>query len=39
MKYTLDDYIIAFVGIVVVILPEVIAHYYFEFLDYVKGGE
>lgn len=39
MKYTLSDYIIALVGIVVVIIPQVLAHYIFNFIDYIKGGD
>jgi hypothetical protein len=37
MKYTLSDYFIAFIGIVLVIIPQVLVKYYFDFIDYIKS--
>lgn len=37
MKYTLGDYFIAFIGIVLVIIPQVLVKYYFNFIDYIKN--
>jgi hypothetical protein len=37
MKYTLSDYFIGFIGIVFVIIPQVLAKYYFDFIDHIKG--